>query len=277
MDVKTLCQIAEASRSGYYKWLKHAHEPEQDHDDYLLIKEIFGKGKAKYGFRTIQMKLSEQGITMNHKKILRIMNKYNLIAKIRRKNPYKMIMKKSLEHRTFENKLNRKFTQSTPLKTFCTDITYIPFNHRFAYLSVVKDIASGEIMAWNLARHLEMNLVIDTIEKLKNNGRVPSLEEIMIHSDQGFHYTNPLYIQKIKRLKMVQSMSRKGSCIDNAPIESFFGHLKDDVDYKSCRTFEELYSLIEEYMEYYNNRRQQWELKKMTPVDYRNHLLSSSR
>ena len=69
-------------------------------------------------------------------------------------------------------------------------------------------------------------------------------------------------------------MSRKGNCIDNAPIESFFGHLKDDVDYKKCKTFEELYSLIAEYMEYYNNDRQQWNLKKMTPVQYRNHLLT---
>lgn len=268
-----LCSIAKVSRSGYYRWLKQSDKPEKDYDDYLLIKEVFNKGKGKYGFRTIKMKLPR----MNHKKIIRIMKKYNLHTKIRRKNPYKMIMKKTLEHRTFENKLNREFGQNVPFRTFCTDITYIPFNHRFAYLSVVKDIASGEIMAWNLTRHLEMGLVINTIEKLGANGNLPALEEILIHSDQGFHYTNPVYIQKIKELKMVQSMSRKGNCIDNAPIESFFGHLKDDVDYRDCKTFEELYSLIEEYVRYYNNERQQWELKKMTPVDYRNHLLSSPR
>lgn len=273
MGLMMLCSIAKVSRSGYYKWLKHSEEPEKDQADYLLIKNIFDKGRGKYGFRTIKMRLPE----MNHKKIIRIMKKYNLFTKIRRKNPYKMIMKKTLEHRTFENKLNRKFTQNVPLRTFCTDITYIPFNHRFAYLSVVKDIASGEIMAWNLARHLEMGLVINTMEKLEKNDHGLSLEEILIHSDQGFHYTNPAYIQKIKKLKMIQSMSRKGNCIDNAPIESFFGHLKDEVDYKSCKTFEELYSLIEEYMRYYNNQRQQWELKKMTPVDYRNHLLFSLR
>jgi len=183
--------VAKASRSGYYKWLKHADEPEKDHKDYLLIKEVFDKGRAKYGFRTIQMKLSEKGITMNHKKISRIMNKYGLIAKIRRKNPYKAIMKKSLEHRTFENRLSRGFDQNVPFNVFCTDITYLPFNHRFAYLSVVKDIASGEIMAWNLARHLEMDLVIDTLENMKNNTAVSSFENVMIHSDQGFHYTNP--------------------------------------------------------------------------------------
>jgi transposase InsO family protein len=276
LKVETLCLIAKISTSGYYKWLKHSDEPEKDHDDYLLIKEIFDRGKAKYGFRTIKMRLLGKGVVMNKKKIIRIMRKYNLITKIRRRNPYKMIMKKSLEHRTFDNKLNRIFLQTIPLRIFSTDITYIPLNHRFAYLSVVKDVATGEIVAWNLERHLEMSLVLKTVEKLKNNPilTTKNFNQAMIHSDQGFHYTNPLYIQEIKKLNMTQSMSRKGNCIDNAPIESFFGHLKDEVDYKSCKTFEELLSLIEDYMKYYNNERQQWNLKKMTPVQYRNHLLT---
>ncbi len=273
MDVKILCAIAEISRSGYYKWLKYSDRPEKDYDDYLLINEIFSKGKAKYGFRTIQMKLSEKKVAMNHKKIIRIMKKYRLITKIRRINPYKEIMKKTMEHRTVENKLNREFDQNVPFRVFCTDITYLPLNHRFAYLSVIKDIASGEVMAWNLTGHLEMDLVINTLKNMKNNNPALSFENILIHSDQGFHYTNPLYIEKIKELDMVQSMSRKGNCIDNAPIESFFGHLKDEVDYKSCKTFEQLHSLIEEYVRYYNNERRQWELKKMTPIEYRNHLL----
>ena len=254
--------MAEVSKSGYYRWLKHSDEPEKDYVDYLLIREIFDKGKSKYGFRTIQMKLfSEKRMIMNHKKIIRIMKKYNLITKIRRKNPYKMIMKKTLEHRIFENKLNRKFNQMVPFKALCTDITYLPFNHRFAYLSVAKDIASGEVVGWNLTRHLQMNIVLGTIDDMENNINL-SLENAMIHSDQGFHYTNPLYIEKIKDNNMIQSMSRKGNCIDNAPIESFFGHLKDDIDYKGCKTFEELHLLIKEYIEYYNNERQQWDLKK---------------
>jgi len=273
MDIRLVCDIAKVSRSGYYRWSKVSGKPERDHADYLLIKEIFDKGRAKYGFRTIQMKLSDKGITMNHKKIIRIKKKYNLISKIRRVNPYKTIMKKSLEHRTFENKLNREFYQNIPFKVFCTDITYLPFNYRFAYLSVIKDVATGEVVGWNLTKHLEMSLVIKTVENMKNNNDLFSFEEIMIHSDQGFHYTNPEYINAIKNLKMIQSMSRKGNCIDNAPVESFFGHLKDDVNYKNCKTFEEVYSLIDEYMRYYNNERQQWELKKMTPVNYRNHLL----
>jgi len=264
--------VANVSRSGYYEWLRTADEPDSDYDDYILIKEIFDKGKSKYGWRTIQMRLKrEKNIITNHKKIIRIKNKYGLITKVRRKNPYKMIMKKSLEHRTCDNILNRKFRQDKPRQVGCTDITYIPFNHRFAYLSVVKDIATKEIIAWNVLPHLQMELVLDTIDNLDS-----STKDMLIHSDQGFHYTNPQYITMIQNRNMVQSMSRKGNCIDNSPIESFFGHLKDEIEYKSCKNFTELKNIITNYMDYYNNDRPQWKLKKMTPVEYRDHLLATS-
>jgi len=238
-----------------------------------LIKQVFDKSKSKAGWRTIQMKLKNKGIKMNHKKIQRIKKKYCMITKIRRINPYRVIMKKTNEHKIFENKLNRDFKQNTPFKVFCTDITYLPYNGRIAYLSVIKDISSREIISWNMSQHLEMDIVMNTLEKMKNNPAILSLENILFHSDQGFQYTNPLYINSVKEMNMIQSMSRKGNCIDNAPMESFFGHFKDDVDYKNCKTYEELKTLVDEYMNYYNNERYQWGIQKMTPVEYRNHLL----
>jgi len=210
---------------------------------------------------------------MNHKKIQRIMKKYDLITKVRKRNPYKQIMKKRLEHRVFPNKLNRKFRQAVPYKVFCTDITYLPFQNRFAYLSVVKDIATGEVVAWRTSLFLEIALSIQAVR----NMRLPAYENILIHSDQGFHYTNPAYIETLKQQKMIQSMSGKGSCVDNAPIESFFGHLKDELDYKKCQTFDKLRLKIKEYMIYYNYARKQWSKNKMTPVEYRDHLLAQSR
>lgn len=219
------------------------------------------------------MKLAEQGVLMNHKKISRIMRKYNLKVKIRQINPYKALMRTSQAHRTFPNVLDRSFNQPTPFRVFCTDITYLPYNHRFAYLSVIKDIASGEVVAWHLAHHLEMGLVITTLDNLKRD-HTDKLTNVLIHSDQGFHYTNPLYIDMVSDLSMVQSMSRKGACIDNAPIESFFGHLKDEIDLKTCKTFTEVHAMIDRYMEYYNGGRRQWDKQKMTPIQYRDHLLS---
>ena len=266
--MRILCALSSVSRSGYYKWLRNSDEPDKDHADYLTVKKVFDEGKGMFGWRSIKMRLE----AMNHKKIQRIMRKYDLTVRVRRRNPYKQMMKKNLEHRIFPNKLQRQFHQVVPFKIFCTDITYIPFLNRFAYLSVVKDIATGEVMGWNLSLFMEMTLVTDTLKNMK----LESYEDIMIHSDQGFHYTNPSYIDLVKELKMIQSMSGKGKCIDNAPIESFFGHMKDELDYKSCSSFEELRFTVDEYMRYYNHKRKQWTRNRMAPVEYRNHLLAKS-
>lgn len=203
------------------------------------------------------------------------MRENDLIVRIRRKNPYKMIMKKTQAHRTFDNLLDRDFRQIIPNKFLCTDITYLYYGYgRKAYLSAIKDVATKEIISYKLSNNLSMKFVLDSLEELK---MIKILEnKTMIHSDQGVHYTHPEYILRVKDLKLIQSMSRKGNCIDNAPMESFFGHLKDEVDCKKINTFDELSDIIKIYMDYYNNKRYQWEIKKMTPVQYRNHLLSLS-
>jgi putative transposase len=265
-DVNVLCKLAGVGRSGYYKWLKIADLTDKDYGDYLCIKEAFDKGRGKLGWRSIKMRLPE----MNHKKIQRIMRKYALVTKVRRRNPYKAIMKKRLEHRTFPNKLERQFRQIVPFKFFCTDITYLPFLRGFAYLAVVKDVASGEVVAWNASLYLGMSLVVETVRSMPQN----LCPDAMIHSDQGFHYTNPSYIETVKETGMAQSMSSKGNCIDNAPIESFFGHMKDELEYRSSRSFGELNLKIGEYMRYYNCERKQWTKGKMAPVEYRDHPLT---
>lgn len=274
-DVKMYCGIAGVSRCGYYKWLSNPNL-NKDKEDTELIKEIFEKGKKKVGWRSIQMKLyNDYKVKMNHKKIKRIMRENNLKAQIRRKNPYKMIMKKTQEHRTFANLLDRQFSQFTPRQVLSTDITYLYYSYgRKAYLSVIKDIATKEIVSWQLSNNLTMKFVLDSIDELKNINTINF--KTIIHSDQGFHYTNPEYIKKVKAFKLIQSMSRKGNCIDNAPIESFFGHMKDEINHKTARTFEELKEIITNYMHYYNNKRYQWEIKKMAPVEYRNHLLQNT-
>lgn len=152
----------------------------------------------------------------------------------------------------------------------CTDITYLPFGKQIAYLSAVKDIASREIVSWSIAPNLHMELVFSTLDNLEEQ---LTGKKVLLHSDQGFHYTNPGFINRAKGLNLVQSMSRKGKCTDNAPMESFFGHFKDEVEYKTCQSFEELEDLTATYMRYYNNERKQWKLNKMTPAEYRRYLL----
>jgi len=220
------------------------------------------------------MLLKSKWIIMNHKKVLRLMNKYSLLAKIRRRNPYKHIMKTNGEHRTVENKLNREFSWISPLKKLWTDITYIRFKWRWIYLSIIKDIVTSEILSSKISDNIWLWVVLDTIKELKEKYPSWELNNTLLHSDQWFHYTHPSFWNYLKELWCIQSMSRKWNCIDNAPTESFFWHMKDEIDISLCNTLEEVAKYIESYIFYYNNSRPQWSRKKMTPVEYRNHLLN---
>ncbi|WP_084710745.1 IS3 family transposase [Ornithinibacillus californiensis] len=147
-------------------------------------------------------------------------------------------------------------------------------NGQKAYLSYVKDGCTKAIIAHYLSTNLEMSIVYKTLEHLDQNTGIIKPNSIL-YSDQGVHYTNPEFQKKAKELKLTQSMCRKVNCWDNAPMESLFGHFIDEVEYKHCRNFKELQQVVDSYIDVYNNRRYQWGLEKMTPVQYRNHLLAA--
>ncbi|WP_391116643.1 IS3 family transposase [Psychrobacillus sp. L3] len=276
-----LCELTDVSRSGYYAWLqnseKHSIREEQDYQDYVLLKCIYDAFKGKIGYRGLYMASEELLVTpMNHKKILRLMRKFNFFAKVRRANPYKHIAKATQAHRMVPNHLNRAFDQDEPGKVFLTDITYLQYrNSQTAYLSCVKDVATREIVAYELSTSLKMRIVYRTLEKLEEALEGNLHPEVMIHSDQGVHYTHPEYQKRVKKMGLLQSMSRRGNCLDNAPMESFFGHFKDEVDYQEAHNLFELKQMVDEYMEHYNTTRKQWNLKKMTPAQYRSHLIAA--
>ncbi|MFT4415170.1 IS3 family transposase, partial [Fredinandcohnia humi] len=120
-----------------------------------------------------------------------------------------------------------------------------------------------------------MGIVYRTLNKLRDTLNENIHPEAILHSDQGFHYTHPEYQKRVRELGLLQSMSRRGNCLDNAPMESFFGHFKDEVDYKEARSLVELKYMNDDYMDHYNNLRKQWTLKKMTPASYRSHLIAA--
>lgn len=278
--VKHICDIASVSRSGYYNYLSKLNSRVIKENDDLKSKDIilkaFNHRGYKKGSRSIKMLLENAyGIIFNRKKIQRIMRKYNIICPIRRANPRKQIAKATKEHSVVPNKLNREFKQSIPGKVLLTDITYIKFKDKFAYLSTIKDASTNEILAYNLSKSLRLEIVLNTVDLLMKNTSVKLSKDAFIHSDQGSHYTSPRYQKHLKNYALDQSMSRRGNCWDNAPMESFFGHMKDEIDLNSCSTFDELKAKLDDYMEYYNNHRYQWNLKKLTPVKYRNQLLAA--
>ena len=276
--VSYLCASAGVSRSGYYNYLSNESKRERREeidikvrDDILMAISFRG---YKKGSRSIKMLLEDKfGICYNRKRIMRIMRKYNIVCPIRRKK-YKYKVTK--EHKVCKNYLQREFKQNVPGKVMLTDISYLQYgNAKTAYLSTILDASTNEILSFKVRENMKLDLVISTLNELKDNQFV-HFDDGMIHSDQGWHYTNPQFRIRAVEMGLQQSMSRRGNCWDNAPQESFFGHLKDEVDIKHCNTFDELHTLISDYIDYYNNDRYQWNLNKMTPIQYRNYLLNTA-
>ena len=176
LEVGLLCKIASVSKSWYYKYKERFKswntKENKEKEDLELISKIFNKSFQKKWWRRIQIDLSNKyWVLMNHKKIKRLMKKYNLHAKIRKKNPYRNIMKADQKHRTFDNILNREFNQKESMKSLCTDIIYLHYHNwsRKAYLSTVKDIATKEIISWKLSTNMEMDFVLKTIDGTDKN------------------------------------------------------------------------------------------------------------
>lgn len=280
--VRYMCDISCVSRSGYYKYFssttikKRKSNEVRDLESRNNILKAYNFKNRKKGARQIKMILNNHfGINYNLKRIRRIMKKYNIICPHRKANPYRRMMKATKEHTVLPNLLNREFKQKCPGKVLLTDISYLFFkNGQKAYLSTILDASTNEILSYNISKSLKIDIVIDTLDKLIKNNSYILRKDSFIHSDQGVHYTSPTFQNKVKKYNLGQSMSRRGNCWDNAPQESFFGHLKDETNIKACETFEDLVKEIDSYMDYHNNFRAQWNLKKMTPVQYRNHLLN---
>lgn len=278
--VRYLCELVGVSRSGYYRYfseeaqLNRQARDKADEEVKAIILKAFNFRRRKKGARQIKMTLEHQyHIIYNLKRIRRIMKKFQIICPIRKANPYRRIAKATKEHRTLPNLLNREFKQGIARKVLLTDITYLSYGKgKRAYLSTIKDAETNEILAYETSDRITLDIALNTVKKLKNS-KIKLAEDAFIHSDQGVHYTNPHFQKKVKVMGLGQSMSRRGNCWDNAPQESFFGHFKDETDFKSCETLEEVKREIKSYMIYYNHYRGQWNLKKMTPAQYSHHLL----
>lgn len=187
------------------------------------------------------------------------MKKFNIICPIRTSNPYKKIAKATKEHRVVPNMLNRKFKQEIPQKVLLTDITYIKYGAgQTAYLSTVKDASTNMILAHKISDRITLDIATDTIKDLVKNHKETLHEEAFIHSDQGVHYTSPIFQKLLKENKLRQSMSRWGNCWDNAPQESFFGHMKDEINFKELQSLTDIIVAIDDYLYYYNHHICQW-------------------
>jgi len=279
--IDTLCEIAGVSRSGYYYWLraerKHEENDKQDERDFQLILKAFHHRGYDKGARGIHMRLLREDppVQMNTKKIRRLMKKFKLKCPIRVVNPYRKMSKANQESKIVPNILNRKFKAKGARRVLLTDITYIPRSKRpsdsydkYSYLAVVMDAFTKEVLAYVISISCETDIVLLMVEQLMENHGEELKTDTLIHNDQGCQYTSSKFADLLENYDLRQSMSRKGNCWDNAPQESFFGHMKDEVHINPTDTHGDICRKVGGWIEYYNNDRPQWELDKLTPTEY---------
>lgn len=278
LTVSDLCRTAGVSRSGYYNWLRSASVREEkeaaDLEGFQMILDAYRFRGYDKGARGIQMRLLHltPPVVMNIKKIRRLMNKYGLFCPVRKANPYRRMAKALRTNHVADNLVNREFEDYGPRKVLLTDITYIPYDGRFCYLSTILDAFTKQILSYVLSESLELDFVLKSVEQLIEDHGVSLSAETLIHSDQGCHYTSYRFIQIVKDAELRQSMSRRGNCWDNAPQESFFGHMKDEIDLSGCERFQQVKDIIDDWMDYYNNDRYQWQLAKLSPNEYYHYI-----
>jgi len=276
LSATMLCEMAGVSRSGYYAWVSaipdRMRREANDRADFKLILIAFNKRGYTKGARGIYMGLlhMEPPVVMNLKKIRRLMKKYNLQCPVRQANPYREMQKALKTSNYADNLLQREFECYGPRMVLLTDITYIPYNSRFAYLSVILDAFTKQILSYVLSESLEIDFVRETVEILVKNHGADLQKETIIHSDQGSHYTSITFIKILKDNDIRQSMSRRGNCWDNAPQESFFGHMKDHLmeRIEKATKFQQVKDAVDDYIDYYNNERYVWDLAYLSPNEY---------
>ncbi|XKE55653.1 IS3 family transposase [Sutcliffiella horikoshii] len=267
-SIVMLCDIAEIARSAYYKWLKREPSKREQESEKLMkeITTIFEKVKGIYGYRRVTITLNRRlEKSYNHKRIYRLMRVLGIQSIIRRK---KSRYKKATPNHIAQNLLNREFQAEKPNEKWVTDVTEFKFGKATkAYLSAIRDLFDGAIISYVLGLKNNNQLVFKTLDQATAmlNGEHP-----LLHSDRGFQYTHLEFKRKIDKAKMTHSMSRVGRCIDNGPIESFWGTLKCEKYYlEKYETFEDLEKAIDEYIHFYNHDRYQKRLNGLSPLEYR--------
>jgi transposase InsO family protein len=281
LNIVWLCEAAGVSRSGYYRYLDaedfRQQREEQDRTDFLKIVEAYRFRGYDKGARGIYMRLLhlKPPVHMNIKKIRRLMKKYGLFCPVRKANPYRRMAKALKTNSIAPNLLNREFEGHGPRAVLLTDITYI-INGKAprCYMSTIIDACTKELLAWVLSESLEIDFVLETVNQLIKNHGISLTAETLIHSDQGSHYTSVQFIQLIKDSELRQSMSRRANCWDNAPQESFYGHMKDELDISRCISFDEIHKAISDWTDYYDNDRYQWDLARLSPREYYKYLVT---
>ena len=267
-----LLEIAQLPRSTYYY-----HEKQQNKEDKYArakaeIAAIYHEHKGRYGYRRVTDELHNRGIMLNHKTVQRLMKGLGLICRVRMK---KYRSYKGEKGTTADNVLDREFQVEKPNQKWVTDVTEFRLFGKKLYLSPILDLCSGDIVTYTISDSPNLLMVTTMLEQAFE--KIPDKTNLLLHSDQGWHYRHKQYVQMLKDKGIRQSMSRKGNCYDNAVMENFFGHLKSEPLYlQEFESLEHFKAELVEYIDYYNNRRIKARLKGLPPAIHRQQALLAS-
>ncbi len=265
--MKAMCEFFGVSRAAYYGWVKRLNEPDQDRDRMELVQEAYEKSHQTYGYRRITLWIyKHKRICINHKAVLRLMNKLNIHSIARKRKIYKNMTKLDTYHR-YENVLNRDFTATKPNQKWVTDVTYLLTQQGWAYLSTIKDLFDGFIVAHQFGSENSQPLVLNTLKQAQQKEKITN--GLILHSDQAHQYTSQAYFVLTQLYTLTPSMSRRGNCWDNAPMENFFSHFKEEAwRHFKKPTFEEAQQIVDDYVYFYNYERIQLKTRQ-TPYETR--------
>ncbi len=268
LSIQLLCEVAGIPRSSYYKWLSHKPSQRELENQELaeVMMSIYRKVEGTFGYRQLTLHMcSKLQKPINHKRVQRLMKIKGIQSVIRRK---KKKYPRSTPQHVAENLLNRKFQADAPNEKWVTDVTEFKYGHgQKAYLSAILDLHDNSIVSYVLGHSNNNPLVFKTLELALETA---SGSKPMIHSDRGYQYTSTDFKEKLEAANMKQSMSRVGRCIDNGPMESFWGTLKCEKYYlHKYQTFEQLKDDIVDYIYFYNYERLQKKLHGLSPMEYR--------
>ncbi len=229
------------------------------------IRAIFNRHHSRYGYRRITDQLHNEGIDINHKTVQKLMGQMGLKAK-RKRQHYRSY--KGEIGKTAPNVLNRDFKATAPNQKWTTDVTQVKIKDKWVYLSPVLDMFNGEIVSYVISDHPDLKMVMTMLDKAFRKRNISG--NLIFHSDQGWQYQHKRYQKALEDRNIIQSMSRKGNCLDNAMMENFFGLMKNELLYlQEWDSIDQFKKALRKYIRYYNNDRIKLRLKGKSPVQYR--------
>ena len=256
-------------RSTYYYYCQRIKQPNKYEDIEKEIEQIYNENFGRYGYRRITLELKNRGYHINHKTVQKLMKTLHLkcVVRIKKYKSYKGEIGK-----VAPNIINRDFSANKPNEKWTTDVTEFSLFGEKIYLSPILDMYNGEIISYNISSSPNLIQVMDMLDKAF--AKIPNDTNLIFHSDQGWQYQHKRYQKRLLDKGIRQSMSRKGNCLDNSVMENFFGLLKSELLYlREFENIDEFKIELENYIEYYNNKRIKAKLKGLSPVEYRNQSL----